>query len=70
MNISMKKRRFRRRHLSSMRLKQCLADEETLKCIVTANAATCRAKAEPVTRKFTTNVARVKIRRLYPVKLT
>jgi hypothetical protein len=53
--------------LSNMGLKQRIADEDALKRIVAANTAERNVKAQPVKWKFTTQDARLKLKRLYPV---
>lgn len=53
--------------LSNMCLKQRIADEDSLRRIISANVAERNAKAQPVKWKFTTKDARVKLQRLYPV---
>lgn len=53
--------------LSNMCFKQRIADEDSLRRIISANVAERNAKAQPVKWKFTTKDARVKLQRLYPV---
>lgn len=53
--------------LSNMCLKQRVANEETLKRVIAANVAERNRRAEPVKWRFTTNDARTKLRRLYPI---
>jgi len=53
--------------LSNMCLKQRVGNEETLKRIIAANVAERNRRAEPVKWRFTTNDARSKLRRLYPI---
>ena len=53
--------------LSNMCLKQRIGNEEDLKRIIAANVAERNRRAEPVKWRFTTNDARTKLRRLYPV---
>lgn len=53
--------------LSNMCLKQRLGNEETLKCVIAANVAERNRRAEPVKWRFTTNDARTKLRRIYPI---
>lgn len=53
--------------LSNMCLKQRLGNEETLKRVIDANVAERNRRAEPVKWRFTTNDARTKLRRLYPI---
>lgn len=56
--------------LSNMGLKQRIANEETLKRLIAANVAERNGQVQPVKWKFTTNDARVKMQRLYPVVST
>ncbi len=53
--------------LSNMCLKQRLGNEETLKRVIAANVAERNRRPEPVKWRFTTNDARTKLRRLYPI---
>lgn len=53
--------------LANMCLGKRIADEKILKMVVDANVAERNAQARPVKWKFTTNDARVKMRRLYPI---
>jgi hypothetical protein len=56
--------------LANMCLKQRMGNEETLKRVVAANVAERNRRAEPIKWRFTTNDARSKMSRLYPVVLT
>ena len=56
--------------LSNMCLKQRLGNEETLKRVIAANVAQRNRRGEPVRWRFTTNDARTKLCRLYPIVST
>ena len=56
--------------LANMCLNQRIPNEETLKRVVAANVAERNLQAQPVKWKFTTNDARAKMRRLYPIVST
>lgn len=56
--------------LTNMCLKQRIGNEETLRRIVAANVAERNRLAVPVKWRFTTNDARTKLRRLYPIVST
>lgn len=56
--------------LANMCLGKRIADEKTLQRVIDANVDERNAQARPVKWKFTTNDARVKMRRLYPLVST